>query len=128
MIIELSREHCWSLRQHDRCPALVAYLNKITYSRQLKSLIELSEAFSDDLKIYVTRDTSLKVISSGSAIQGTPTYILVINGAEQDRLLGESDALRLKHFVGPHIEQATGRSTRFDTTDPGIARGRAGES
>jgi len=122
MISELSREHCWALRQHDRCPALVAYLNKITYSSQLKSLIELSEACRDALRIYVTRDITLKVISGGAEIQGTPTYLLVLNGAEQDRLLGESDALRLKHFAAPYIEKAEGRNSLPPKADAGTGR------
>lgn len=116
MIDELSPEHCWSLRQHDHCPVLIAYLNQTTYSRQLKALIELSEVFRDELKIYVTRDTRLKVAGDSADITGTPTYILVQDGAERDRMLGESDAERLKNFVG----------IRFDLSGHGTYKQRQG--
>ncbi len=125
MITELSREHCWSLRQQDSGPVLVAYLNQTTYSRQLKALIELSDACRDDVRIYVTRDTGLKVISSAADITGTPTYILVCNGAEQDRLLGESDALRLHNFVSRHLGKAAARGSQncAQGTGPRLACG-----
>ena len=104
MITELSRENCWSLRQNESSPVLVACLNQTTYRRQLKALIELSEAFNEGLKIYITRDATLNVFINVADITGTPTYILLWNGVEQGRLLGEADAERLKNFVGLHLE------------------------
>jgi hypothetical protein len=125
MITELNREQCLMLRRPDGAPALLAYLNQTTYSRQLKSLIELSEKLRGVLAIYVTRDTGLKVSDSGADITGTPTYVLLCNGAEQGRLLGESDADRLQHFVGQYLGASAlnrGQCLSGDTAD-GIACG-----
>lgn len=99
MISELSSKNCGDLRHTSGGPVLVAYLNQTAYSRQLKALIELSDTFNDLLKIYVTRDTSLKASVGVADINGTPTFLLLQNDSERDRLLGESDAKRLKNFV-----------------------------
>jgi len=104
MISELSRENCWSLSQNSDDVVLVAYLSRTASSRQLKALIELSDEFSDLLRIYVTRDAGLKVSGNGANITGTPTYLLVRNNREQNRLLGEADAQRLKKFVAVYLE------------------------
>ena len=110
MISELSGENCGLLRQNGGAPVLVAYLNQNAYSRQLKALIELSDYFTDKLKIYVTRDVGLRA-SAGTKITGTPTYLLLRNDLEQDRLLGEADAKRLKKFVSLHLSQSPGAAS-----------------
>jgi len=104
MISELSRENCWSLSHDSDDVVLVAYLSRTASSRQLKALIELSDEFSDLLRIYVTRDAGLKVSGNGAQITGTPTYLLVCNDREQNRLLGEADAQRLKKFVAVYLD------------------------
>lgn len=114
MISELNRENCWSLAHNNDGSALIAYLSRTTSSRQLKALIELSEEFSDVLRIYVTRDTALKVTGNTADITGTPTYVLVRNDKEQNRLLGEADAQRLKNFVAVYLE-GSASGTRFGT-------------
>lgn len=114
MITELNRENCWSLADNSDGSVLVAYLGRTTSSRQLKALIELSEEFRDVLRIYVTRDTALKVPGNSADITGTPTYLLVAHDREQNRLLGEADAQRLKKFVALHLEESACR-TRLGT-------------
>jgi|GEM_PF-1166994 len=104
MISELNRENCWSLSLNSDDAVLVAYLSRTASSRQLKALIELSDEFSDLLRIYVTRDAGLKVSGNGAHITGTPTYLLVRNDHEQNRLLGEADVQSLKKFVASYLE------------------------
>jgi hypothetical protein len=104
MIIELNRENCWSIAHDSDDAVLVAYLSRTASSRELKALIELSEEFSDLLTIYVTRDMALKVSGNGEHITGTPTYLLVCNDLEENRLLGEADVQRLKKFVSLYLQ------------------------
>jgi hypothetical protein len=110
MISELNSENCWSIAHNSDDVALVAYLSRTASSRELKSLIELSDEFSDLLRIYVTRDAGLKVSGNGANITGTPTYLLVRNDREQNRLLGEADAQQLKKFVQLYLEALESRA------------------
>jgi hypothetical protein len=99
MIIEIGVDNCEKLRQKAGA-VLVAYLNyNGTYKKQLKTLIEVSEIFSDSLKIYVTREMSLKTGANAPAIAGTPTFMLLMDGEEESRLLGEADTGRLIKFI-----------------------------
>jgi hypothetical protein len=100
MISELNSENCWSFAHQKDESVLVAYLSHTASSLQLKTLIELSGEFVDVLSIYVTRDMSLQVIGNAGEITGTPTYLLIRNQKEQNRLLGEADVHQLKKFVG----------------------------
>lgn len=110
MISELNRDNCWSLSYENDGSMLVAYLSRTASSRQLKALIELSEEYGDVLRIYVTRDTALKVPGNTADITGTPTYLLVSNDKEQNRLLGEADTQRLKKFVAVYLGESTCRA------------------
>jgi hypothetical protein len=99
MIIEIGVDNSEKLSQKSGA-VLVAYLNyNGTYKKQLKTLIEVSEIFSDSLKIYVTRETSLKAGGNVPAIAGTPTFMLLMDGEEESRLLGEADTGRLIKFI-----------------------------
>jgi hypothetical protein len=103
MIRELGSADCGMLG-HNSGPALIAYLNHTAYSRQLKTLIEIADAFSDLLKIYVARDIALKALAGAVDIKGTPTYLLIDNDLEQGRLLGEADAKRLAEFIRNNLK------------------------
>jgi hypothetical protein len=99
MIIEIGVENGERLSQKSGA-VLVAYLSyNGTYKKQLKTLIEVSEIFSDSLKIYVTRETSLKAAGNAPAIAGTPTFLLLMDGSEESRILGEADKDRLIKFI-----------------------------
>ena len=103
MIRELVRADCGILG-HNSGTALIAYLNHTAYSRQLKTLIEIADAFSDLLKIYVARDIALKASVNAADITGTPTYLLLQDDLEQGRMLGEADAKRLTEFIRRNLK------------------------
>ena len=110
MIIEIGVDNCEKLSQKAGA-VLVAYLNyNGTYKKQLKILIEVSEMFSDSLKIYVTRETSLKAGGNAPAIAGTPTFMLLMDGEEESRLLGEADKGRLIKFIQNNLPECAVRS------------------
>jgi len=99
MIIEIGVDNCEKLSQKFGA-VLVAYLSyNGAYKNQLKNLIEVSELFGDSLKIYVTRELSLKAAGNGPGIAGTPTFLLLMDGVEASRLLGEADRGRLVKFI-----------------------------
>jgi hypothetical protein len=105
MIIEIGVDNCEKLSQKAGA-VLVAYLNyNGTYKKQLTTLIEVSEIFSDSLKIYVTRETSLKAGGNPPAIAGTPTFMLLRDGEEESRLLGEADKGRLIKFIQNNLPE-----------------------
>ncbi len=105
MIIEIGVDNCEQLSQKAGA-VLVAYLNyNGTYKKQLKTLIEVSELFSDSLKIYVTREMSLKAGGNPPAIAGTPTFMLLRDGEEESRLLGETDKGRLIKFIQNNLPE-----------------------
>lgn len=103
MISELKNENCWSLASNSNDAVLVAYLSRAASGIQLKALIELSDKISGSLRMYFTCDKALRVSANGARITGTPTYLLIHNGRELSRLLGEADAQRLKDFVALYL-------------------------
>ena len=110
MIIEIGVENCEKLRQKSG-PVLVAYLNyNATYKKQLKTLIEVSEIVGDRLKIYVIRERSIKADGTTPDIAGTPTFLLLMDGVEESRLLGEADKIRLIKFIQNNVSQSAGPS------------------
>ena len=95
--------------------SLVACLNRMSaYIEQLKALIELSSRFAGVLTIYIIADGSLKKLKIGDScearILGTPTFLLLHNGSEQARLLGEANAEKLTRFL--HNYQIAGSSAQ----------------
>jgi hypothetical protein len=106
MIVEIGEDNCEKLSQKSGA-VLVAYLSyNGTYKKQLKTLIEVSELFSEVLKIYVTREMSFTAGGGAApAIAGTPTFMLLMDGEEEARLLGETDKGRLIKFIQHNVPE-----------------------
>jgi hypothetical protein len=103
--MEIGVDNCEKLSQKSGA-VLVAYLSyNGTYKKQLKTLIEVSELFRELLKIYVTRETSFKAGGTAPAIAGTPTFMFLMDGEEESRLLGEADKGRLIKFIQTNVPE-----------------------
>ncbi len=105
MIMEIGVDNCEKLSQKSGA-VLVAYLSyNGTYKQQLKTLIEVSELFRESLTIYVAHETSFKADGAAPGIAGTPTFILLMDGEEESRLLGEADKGRLIKFIHHNVPE-----------------------
>jgi len=84
--------------------ALVAFLTHTNaYIKQLKILIDISNRFAETLTIFIISTEPLENLKAGSAnavdVFGTPTFLLLLDGKEQARFLGEADSEKLKEFL-----------------------------
>lgn len=84
--------------------ALVVCLSHTNeYKRQLKNIIEISNLFAGTLEIFIiiTGPSKNLMFVGGNEVRvyGTPTFLLLHNGKEQARFLGEADAERIERFL-----------------------------
>lgn len=106
-----------------RGTALVACLGHTNeYIKQLKALIEISSWFAGALTILIISNGPLKNLKlrGGNEITvlGTPTFLLLHDGKEQARFLGETDTEKLAEFLQKN--QISAYDTRNTFSQPSM--------
>jgi hypothetical protein len=80
-------------------PVLVAWLrNEADFSEQKEDLKDLSEDLTA-IKVYLAGEEGGEFVKKQLRILGTPTYLILEQGKERDRMLGKTDKEALRNFV-----------------------------
>jgi len=88
----------------ETCPVLLACVYPgESWKDLIHTLDELSERYDRSLKVCVLHQNSIKAFCETYGIDGTPTFLIMKEGREQDRLLGEVDRSALESFVMSNI-------------------------
>lgn len=83
-----------------RKPVLVGCLHRhCDYQKQIEALQKMSESFGEQLDIFLLTIPTLKVFMEKYRVLGTPTFLILVAGKEQGRLLGQSKSEDLRDFV-----------------------------
>ena len=85
---------------HGDTPVLVAFLRKgPAFSEQIRTLENLSEAYSHHLKVLLGDEYFLEIFFQQFGFSGTPFYLLIGNGKAQGRYFGRAAADDLEELV-----------------------------
>ena len=95
-----------AMHLHAGGPVLLACLNdEQADTGQKKALLELVRD-EQDLRVVRADQGNLHAFQTRYRLLGTPTYVLFFGGKERERMLGMTDASRLKHFVSHALDSA----------------------
>ena len=85
---------------HERRPVLLACVRRgLHFKEQTAALAHLSEWYQAALKVCLLDDDFIGAFKEQLGIEGSPTFIILKSGNEQDRLLGQANRENLAAFV-----------------------------
>ena len=84
-----------------KSPFLLAVIGSgINSKEQIDNLKSLSERCSDDFDIYLAEEDSTEAFRAKFGLEGTPTFLILEQGKEKNRMLGRVTINDLAVFVG----------------------------
>lgn len=82
------------------------------FGDQVEMLERISQLFGGNIKVGLLEEPFIDKFKHRYDVKGTPTFLILRNGLEQDRSLGLADEQMLLEFVSPFIESVETRKSR----------------
>jgi thioredoxin-like negative regulator of GroEL len=88
----------------EKTPVLLICLARDdSFSTQLTVLQDIAKKYGRELKVGLLAQDSMKTFKERLRIVGTPTFLLMIEGKEINRILGVSDRKVLTELIDKHL-------------------------
>ena len=75
------------------------------FPNQLKLMEEIARRYSQELKVSLLQEEFIEAFKKYFSFVGTPTFLILVEGKERDRMLGLADQETLTDFVS-HFREA----------------------
>ena len=85
------------------------------FSRQLTVLQDIARRYEKEIKVGLLAHDSLEICKKKLQIVGTPTFLLMKEGREIDRILGVSDKETLTHLIDRHLSDGPSENKKKQT-------------
>ncbi|MDD4241319.1 MAG: thioredoxin family protein [Smithellaceae bacterium] len=82
------------------------------FSRQLAVLREIAEKYEKVIKVGLLAQDSVEICKKKLKIIGTPTFLLMKEGREIDRILGVTDKEALTHLIERHLSRSPSKNEK----------------
>ena len=82
---------------------LVCMAHDDRFSKQLKVLKAVAERYEKELKVCLLVQDSMEIFKKRLQIIGTPSFLLMREGKEINRILGVSDQEALTNLIYQHL-------------------------
>jgi thioredoxin-like negative regulator of GroEL len=69
------------------------------FPNQLKVLEDIATKYSQELKVGVLEEGLIEAFKKNYSVIGTPTFLLLVEGKERDRMLGIADREMLTNLI-----------------------------
>ncbi|MBF0121146.1 MAG: thioredoxin family protein [Desulfobacterales bacterium] len=92
MLIKLNFDNIDELFIEQKPILLVCLQHDRANKKDLEILEKISETFSESIKICIASLDSMKAVIEAYDVKGTPTFLLLKDGKEHNRILGEVDS------------------------------------
>ena len=87
-----------------RLVLLIFMLPDDTYPGQLKIAEDVAKKYHQDLVVGLPAEESMETFKKKFSIIGTPTFLLMRQGVEVNRLYGVTDHKTITHFIEQHLK------------------------
>ncbi len=82
---------------------LVCMAQDDIFSKQLSVLQNIAQKYEKELKVGLLAQDSTEIFKKRLQIIGTPTFLLMMEGKEINRILGVSDREALINLINQHL-------------------------
>ena len=69
------------------------------FPKQFKVLEDIATKYSQELKVGVLEEGLIEAFKKNYSVIGTPTFLLLVEGKERDRMLGIADREMLTNLI-----------------------------
>jgi len=73
------------------------------FHSQIKIIEDIATRYNSLIKVGLLEDAYIETFKTNLHIHGTPTYLIMIQGEEKNRMIGLTDLEALTAFVSSHL-------------------------
>lgn len=83
------------------------------FGDQVEMLKRISHLYGNNIKVGLLEEPFIDKFKHRYDVKGTPTFLILRNGLEQDRSLGLADEQMLLELISPFVEPVAAYSPRL---------------